>query len=651
MEQTDFDIHGDLQLNSSERISSINTLRRYFRLKSIVPVLLGLSLFYLIFYTSCANIGSPSGGLKDTIPPVVVQTTPLLHSTNFNGKDVRFTFDEYIMSDQISQKLVVSPPMKKKPIVKMKGKTLIIEFAQPMKKGTTYSLDFKDAVVDNNEKNPIDDMRFSFSTGPSYDSLRVAGYVKNALTQEPVEKALVMLHRQKDYKAFIDSIPDYIGTTNKEGFFMIANIAPGEYRLYALMDADNSLTYNSHAESIAFDDSIIVPSAKYVVRNDTIIKDQDTLVITGHVDYSPKPQYLMMFDEIKFDQYLDASKRTQSNKIDFYFKESLSDSFRVKLLKPTPPKDWCFIEKNLKRDSITVWLTDTIISKNDSLKFELKYEALDSMSHMIIKHDTVQMIYARIKMPKIKKKKGEVPALPSITLSNNINPSAHDIYQRIKIEAPEPLTSFDLSKIRLYSLVDTVRTKIPIEVKRDSNSIRKYFIEHHWTPNANYLFQIDSAAAFNIYGYPNKKVHLKFKTQKEEFYGKIILTVANLNGPAIVQLLSNDKDERVLQKIQILGSAKVEFPYLKPDKYKIRLIVDSNKNGKWDTGYLAGDIQPEEVVYYPKIIKVRGNFEFKETWEINYKANYKKDIIDDELEKEKARKKELEKKKGKKTTD
>ncbi|HEX7585694.1 MAG TPA: Ig-like domain-containing domain [Prolixibacteraceae bacterium] len=651
MEQTDFDNNGNPQLMTSERISSGNIQLRYFRLKSIVPLLLGISLFYLIFYTSCANIGSPSGGLKDTIPPVVVKTNPGLRSTNFNGTDVRFTFDEFIMSDQISEKLVISPPMKKKPVIKMKGKTLIVEFAEPLKKASTYSLDFKDAVVDNNEKNPIDAFRFSFSTGASFDSLRVAGYVKNALNQEPVEKALVLLHRQKDYTAFIDSIPDYIGTTNKEGFFMIDNIAPGEYRLYALMDADNSRTYNSKAETIAFADSIVVPSAKYVVRNDTIVKGLDTLVVAGHVDYLPKPQYLMMFEEIKFDQYLDASKRTQSNKCEFYFKESLSDSFRVNLLKPVPTKDWSFIEKNLKRDSITVWLTDTVISKNDTLKFELKYQVLDSLNQMVMKRDTVEMIYARIKAPKAKRKKNEAPEIPTITFANNINASAHDIYQRIQIEAPEPLASFDLSKVRLYSMVDTVKTRIPIEVKRDTNSIRKYFIEHHWIPNSNYLFQIDSAAAYNIYGYPSKKVDQKFKTQKEDFYGKIILTLSGLSGPAIVQLLSNDKDERVLQKIQVLGDAKIEFPFLKPEKYKIRLILDSNKNGKWDTGFLAGNIEPEEVVYYPKIIKVRSNFEYKENWEINYKPNYKKDLFDEELEKEKARKKELEKKTGKKSSE
>ena len=646
MEVTGFDIN-----TNPKRIFTGQAFLRYFRLKSILLLLVGSPLFYLIFYTSCANIGSPSGGPKDSIPPVVVKTIPGLRSTNFKGNDVRFTFDEYIMPDGIGEKLVVSPPMKKKPIIKMKGKTLIVEFPEDLRKESTYSLDFKDGVADNNEKNPIENFRFSFSTGAKFDSLRVAGFVKNALTQEPVEKALVLLHRDKDYRAFVDSIPDYIGTTNKEGFFTIDNIAPGEYRLYALTDADNSLTYNSKSELIAFDDSIIIPSAKYVARNDTIVKGLDTLVVTGHVDYLPLPQYLMMFEEEKFDQFLNASKRTQANKCDFYFAESLSDSFHISLLKPKPTHDWSFIESNLKRDSITVWLTDTLISKHDSLKFELKYEVLDSLNQLVVKHDTIDLFYTPPKVIKLKRKKNEVSQGATINLATNINPSAHDIYQRIQIEAPEPLTSFDLGKIKLYSMVDTVKTKIPIVVQKDTNSIRKYFIEHHWEPNSFYFFHIDSAAARNIYGHPSNKINTKFKIQKEEYYGKIYLNITGLTGPAIVQLLSNDKDEKVRQKIQILSDGKIEFPYLKPDKYKIRLILDSNKNGKWDTGFLAKNLQPEKVVYYPKIIKVRSNFEYKESWNINYNPDYKKNILDEELEKEKARKKEQDKKSGTKKSE
>lgn len=634
-----------------QRIYSFKSRLRSFRLSSIVPLAFGISLFYLIFYSSCANIGSPTGGLKDSIPPVVVKTIPELRGTNYKGSDVRFTFNEYIVPDEISEKLVISPPMKKKPVIKMKGKTLIIEFSEDLRKDASYSLDFKDAVADNNEKNPIEDFRFSFSTGATFDSLRIAGYVKNALNQEPVEKALVMLHRKNEYIAFIDSLPDYIGTTDIEGFFMIDNVAPGEYRLYALTDSDNSLTYNSNAELIAFGDSLLVPSAKFVAETDTVIKGLDTLLVSGHTDYYPDIQYLMMFEEEKFEQYLDNSKRTQANKCDFYFAESLSDSFRVNLLKPVPAADWSFLEENLKRDSITVWLTDTIISNSDSLQFEIRYEVLDSLNQLVVKRDTVELIYTVPKGPRPKKKKGDVPEVQIITLGNNINSSAHDLYQRILIEAPEPLLSFDTKQVRLYSTEDTLKTLIPITVEKDTNSIRKYFVEHVWEPNTSYLFQIDSAAARNIYGHPSTEIDQKFRTQKEDYYGKIFLTISGLTGPAIVQLLANDKEEKILQKIQILGDGKIEFPFLKPEKYIIRLILDSNKNGKWDTGFLAGNQQPEELVYFPKIIKVRSNFEYKENWKIDYNPNYKKELIDEELEKEKARKKEQDRKAGIKSAE
>jgi hypothetical protein len=617
-----------------------NFLIRFFRIKSIVPILFGLSLFYLIFYTSCANIGSPVGGPKDTIPPVVVKTIPELRSTNFKGTDVRFTFDEFIVPDEIREKLVISPPMKKKPVIKMKGKTLIVEFPEELRKSATYSLDFKDAVADNNEKNPIEDMRFSFSTGEIYDSLRVSGFVKNALNQEPVENALVVLHQQNEYTAFVDSLPNYIGNTNIEGFFMIDNIAQGSYRLYALADADNSLTYNSKAEKIAFADSLIIPSAKFVNRNDTVVQGQDTLLITGHTDYLPGTQNLLMFAEEYFDQYLDASKRNQNNKCEFFFSESLSDSFQINLIKPHTTGNWNFIEKNLKRDSITVWLTDTVISNKDSLNFELRYEVLDSLNQLVVKRDTIELIYASKNKAKPKRKKDEKPEIPTITLGTNINTSAHNLYERIQIEAPEPLQSFDLTRIRLYSLDDTVKTQIPIVVEKDSNSIRKYYIEHLWKPDSRYVFQIDSAAARNIYGFPNKKIDERFKTQKEEYYAEIFLTISGLQGPAIVQLLANDKDEKVLQKIQILEDGKIQFPFLKPDKYKIRLILDPNQNGLWDTGFLADNLQPEAVVYFPKIIKVKSNFEYKEDWKIKYDSGYKKELIDEDLEKEKTRKKE-----------
>lgn len=618
----------------------------FIKIKSLVYLLLSIPFIYLIFNTSCANPGMPTGGDKDSIPPVMLRTDPGLRSTNFKGSDLRFTFDEFIIQDEISEKLVISPPMKKKPLIKMKGKTLIIEFQEKLKEEATYSLDFKDAVADNNEKNPIEDLRFSFSTGPVHDSLRVAGYVRDALSQEPVDKVLVILHRLHDYTAFIDSIPDYIGTTNEEGLFMIDNVSAGSYRLYGLLDSDNSLNYNQISEKIAFADSLIVPAARFVSEPDTIVKNNDTIVVSGHTDFTPGPQYLMMFEEEKFDQYLDSYKRNQSNKVDFIFTESLSDSFKINLISPVPEKEWLFIESNSKHDSITAWITDTLISKRDTLIFQLKYEALDTLHQLITKTDTLELLYETPKTTRQRKKKNDVAEVPTINLLHNISSTGHDIYRRITIEAPEPLASFETSMVHLYSVLDSVETPIPIEVVNDSNSMRKYFIEHNWEPNSDYLFQIDSAAARNLYGHPSMAVNQKFRTQKEDYYGKIILTISNLREPALVQLLSNDETERVLQKIQILEDGTIEFPFLKPDKYRIRVIMDPNQNGKWDTGFLAEGLQPEAVVYFPKIIKVRSNFEYKESLQMNYDATHKKELIDEELEKEEAKKKAKDRKKG-----
>lgn len=641
MKQNSFNNNNTLhQLTAGKRTMS------FLKIKSLGYLILGISLFYLVFNTSCANPGMPTGGDKDSIAPVVLRTDPGLRSTNYKGTDLRFTFDEFIVPDEISEKLVISPPMKKKPLIKMKGKTLIIEFQENLKTEATYSLDFKDAVADNNEKNPIEDLRFSFSTGPVHDSLRVAGYVKDALNQEPVDKVLVMLHRMHNYTAFTDSIPDYIGTTDKEGLFMINNVSPGSYRLFALTDTDNSLTYNQTSEKIAFADSMIVPSARFVSETDTIVENNDTIVVSGHTDFSPEPQYLMMFEEEKFDQYLDSYKRNQANKVDFIFTESLSDSFRINLISPIPDKEWLFIESNLRRDSITAWITDTLISKRDTLIFQLKYEVLDTLNQLTTQTDTLELLYETPKVTRQRKKKNDVAEVPTINLLHNINSTGHDIYRRINIEAPEPLASFDKSMVHLYSMLDTVKTPIPIEVMNDSNSIRKYFIEHNWEPNSDYLLQIDSAAARNIYGHPSMEVNQKFRTQKEDYYGKIILTISNLQEPALVQLLSNDETERVLQKIQILEDGTIEFPFLKPDKYRIRVIIDPNQNGKWDTGYLAEGLQPEQVIYFPKIIKVRSNFEYKESMPLDYDATQKKELIDEELEKEEARKKEKARKSG-----
>ncbi|WP_430974508.1 Ig-like domain-containing protein [Sunxiuqinia rutila] len=608
-------------------------------MKKFFPILLFAYVGYLVFTTSCANPGMPTGGPKDSIPPAVIKTVPEFNGRNFKGEEISLTFDEFVLSDEVREALVVSPPLKKRPMIRTKSKTLIIDLGEELQGNTTYSLDFKDAIVDNNEKNPLEDFRFSFSTGPDFDSLMIGGYVKRADNLEPVEGALVMLHALKELSAFTDSIPDYIAKTDEEGFFVVSNIAPGSYRLYALTDADNSLNYNQQLEQIGFLDSLVIPQEMNLPEYTAVADTTDTLSIKDKRRSALEtPFFLMLFEEEYFDQYLEDAKRERNNLIHFYFAESLSDSFHVELLNSTPSRDdWNYMEFNPTRDSLMFWLTDTVLSNTDSLMFHLEYLVADSLNQLVLKHDTLDLNYAKPESTSRKRRKKEEEdkpePIPHITFKANGKSKGFDVYNNILLEAPEPLEFFDWSMIHLYQQVDTLEEEREFEIWQDSLSARKFHIHYPWEFEGQYRLQVDSAAAYNFAGHPSSKLNQKIGIQEESFYAKIILMVGGLNGPGIVQLLENTEDEKVLREIRIAEDSEIEFAYLKPDKYKIRLIADRNNNGKWDTGKLDEGIQPEQVMYYSKILKLRSNFEVREVWVLPL-IQFDKELIDEDKKKE-----------------
>lgn len=613
-------------------------------------------LAYLIFTTSCANPGMPTGGDKDSIPPAVVKTVPLPDARNYKGKTVNITFDEFIVSTDVSSELVVSPPLKKKPVVKTKSKTLIVDFDDLLQPDKTYSLDFRNSIKDNNEGNPLDGYRFSFSNGPQFDSLVVGGYVRMAENMEPVEDALVLLHSMDSISAFRDSIPDYIGKTDEEGFYMISNVAPGNYRLYAVQDADNSMTYNSSGELIAFADSLIVPDAPLIPDSTLTLHLEEEAEQhekeggeehdhAGH-QYDMQAHYLLMFQEDSYEQYLDESKRERANLCFFLFDEGVTDSFSIRLLKPEPTGDWALFEFSAKRDSLNLWIKDTTISRMDTLTFQLNYEVLDSMKNFVMKTDTVELAFEKPKeKEKRKKKKDEEQdqekEIPHFSFKGN-GKDGFDIYSRLTLEVPEPLVKLDYSMIHLAHKVDTVSEDVQFTVEPDSVNLRRYRIIYPWDFQEEYTLVIDSAAATSIGGYPSNKFGQKLKIKDEGYYARIILTLSNLGGPSVVQLVKNTDKEEVVQQISAATDGEIEFPYLSPDKFKIRLFIDRNENGQWDTGNLEKGIQPERVVYFPKIIKTRSNFELRESWNLPEDLQFKKDLIDeDQPEKDKDKKGKL----------
>ncbi len=601
--------------------------------------------FGILVFSRCANQGMPTGGPKDTIPPFLVESTPRPMAVNYSGKDVRLTFNEYILPDEVSEELVISPPLDKRASVRTKSKTLIIEFNEPLKQDVTYSLDFKNSVVDNNERNPFIGLRVLFGTGPVIDTLRVAGTVKRADNLEPLEKTVVMLHSNLHDTAVYHSKPDYIARTDHRGIFLFDNIKAGTYHLFALNDANSNLKYDAGAEEFAFSDSLVMPSAGYIELPDSMATGADSLLISGHTLFKPGPVVLRTFTEKIFEQYLDKAIRESRYKTTFVFGETVKDSFGIRL-PGHDSRDWFLTENNPDFDSLTVWITDTLIAARDTLPLEISYFQTDSLNRRFVARDTVRLVYTEKEKTEVrrKKKESEIPETVQFLFSDNILSDKFDLNNSILITSPEPVKRFDLSKIKLFLADDSTAVPIRISVEKDSTIWRTYRISVAWEANTSYRLEIDSAACENIYGITNRKTSKEFMTQKEDYYGRIILDLTSVENPLLVQLLKNTKEEEILKALKTYQNGRVIFDFLHPSKYKVRTIFDENDNGKWDPGNYRSGLQPERVAYLPEIIKVRSNWDNQRLWDLKPDPKFVKSLIDrEELELQQKKQKELEK--------
>ncbi|QIA06767.1 Ig-like domain-containing protein [Draconibacterium halophilum] len=621
------------------------------KLKGKLPFLIIAMLAWIVIISSCANIGMPAGGPRDSVPPVLLETSPEYRALNFNKDAIRFTFNEYLQTDKISEELVISPPLEKRPIIKTKSKTLIIEFNEDLKDSVTYSLDFKNSIVDNNEKNPLENLRFSFSTGPEYDSLRVAGRVINAFNLEPNEEgSLLVLHSNLHDSAVFRVRPDYIAKTDEEGLFMIDNIASGTYKLFAINDMNNDLMYNEGAEEIAFLDTLVIPEAHFHAEADTMVSGVDSMLVMGHTHFSPEPFYMRYLMEDIFEQYVESTERESRNKFLFLFNESIADTFSVNLINHEA-EDWQLFEYGTKKDSVLMWITDTMVSRYDSLYMQLAYTQLDSAGQPYIKNDTVLMHYADPKEEPEKKNRRrgredeeEEPKpepIPQFTWKTDI-PSTMELNGMIRFVSPQPVDTFNTSMVRMYLTEDTLKTPLPVTVQEDASQYRSYSIRYDWEPITGYTLEIDSAASVNIYGITSKAYSKGFKTREEDYYGSLEFNFTNVTMPMVVQILKNNDDEEVLRQKTFAENGTVLFEYLAPEKYKVKVIYDANGNGKWDAGSFQDKIQPERVAYVQEVIKLRSNWSESHSWDLTPDPMFSKNIRDIE-EEERKRKEALEK--------
>ncbi len=601
---------------------------------------------YLSFFTSCANIGMPSGGLKDSIPPVIVRSTPAFDQRNFNDQKVRLTFNEFVIIEGLNEKFVVSPPTTKKPIIRTKGKSIIIDLNEKLKPNTTYSLDFKDGVSDNNERNSLRNLRLAFSTGPDFDSLRVVGFIKDAFNLEPIANSFVLLYRGRSDTLVYKTRPDFIAKTDEKGFFAVTNLPADTFHVYGLSDVDNNLKFSPGSDSISFLDNLVIPSAVFLPERDTAISGLDTLLIFGKTKFSPEPVYLLRFGEPFFDLRLDKYVHPSRKIVDLTFTQSVADTFSIEPINFIAKPGWKYTEISAKSDSIRIWLTDSLVYNKDTLIFKVDYLQQDSLKEYYTRSDTLRLFFTDVTQTaknKRKERRRVDKEELSVQLTTNTK-SGFDIYRNIIIESPEPIAVFDTTKISLFEKKDTLFFPISYKLTADSLNKRRYFMTHAWKFGTNYKLNIDSTAIKTIYNTYSKKVKEEFKTQEEDYYGKITLSLKNVTVPTIIELLTDDKDEKIVKSEAVTKDGLVAFKYLEPRKYLIKAIFDRNNNGKWDTGDLKKKIQPEEVMYYLEVVKVRGNWESEPPWTLPTQQ-FSKKIFDKELEEQKLKDK-LKKKKN-----
>ena len=590
----------------------------------IVLTILIAALLY-----SCASIGRPTGGDKDIDPPVFTGSNPAPNSTNVKNQSIVLHFNEYIVLKDQSTKVVVSPAQKENPSIRANGKRINIELRDTLIPNTTYSIDFSDAIQDNNENNPLQGFSFAFATGDTIDTLQISGIVLNARDLEPQKEFFVGVHSCLDDSAFSKLPLERIARTNELGQFTIRNIKPGRYHIFALNDADRNYKF-ARSEDLAFLEEIIVPSVTEIETMDTVFTSQmvtDTIYKATHSLFLPNDILLSSFNEDYKSLYLVNNERTSDRRFNVLFSAPSDSLPTLEVLKPEGfdnSKKWYILDNSQHNDTLNYWITDTMLIKSDSIRVNMRYLHTDTNDMRTFTNDTIYFNLKKMKKKgnkKVEKKKEEegkdsLDSIPQIQLLKFAAASSGtiDVYAPFRFKSEEPIDSINPAMIHLKQKIDTIwEDRGIVELKRDSaSSILNYKVEYDWEPGGTYGITIDSLAITGIYGLYNGTISQEFKVKELEEYSNLFFKV-NVTDSAFVELL--DKSDKVVRTAPV-ENGMADLFNINPGEYYARIVLDANGNGKWDTGNYSQHLQPEEVYYFSKKLNLKQNWDIEETWDI-----------------------------------
>jgi len=591
----------------------------------------------------CARMGQPDGGWFDDDPPEVIGCRPADQSTNISSKKISIYFNEYIKLEDATNKVIVSPPQLEIPEIKDAGKRIVVELQDSLKPNTTYTIDFSDAIVDNNEGNPLGNYTYSFSTGDQIDTMEVSGYVLDASNLEPVKGILVGLYDDLADSAFKTKPMIRVSRTDSRGRFVIKGVAHGTYRAYALKDADGDFCFNQKSEMIGFNHETYVPSSKPDVKIDTIWRDSlhiDAFKQTPYTHFLPDDVTLLAFTHIQTDRYLLKTERKDPEKFTMFFTYGHPDLPVIKGLNFNADSAFV-IETRVEQDTINYWLRDTTLINQDTLRMEVNYMMTDTLGNLVSQIDTLEVLaktpYAKRqkeltkeiekwqKEQERKKKRDEPydsifpakPLKPNYMLSQEIDPD-----KIIQIEIPAPLQHVDTAAVHLYSMIDSAWYEAPFTFKPIPHRLRFYEIQAEWRPDTEYSLEIDSAAFEDIYGHVSDPYKQGIKVKSLDEYSTLTIKISGVADSLPLRVRLLDKGDGIVKEV-LAKDGVAFFEYVSPEKYYLSAFVDVNGNGLWDTGDYDEDRQAESVYYYPREIECKERWDVTHKWDLTATPRYK----------------------------
>ena len=570
-------------------------------LKKLLPLIpAALILGSLMFPQGCANTTTPpSGGPKDTIPPVLTKVTPFPGTVNVGVHKTKlvFTFNEYVKIKDATG-IYLSPPLEKRPKAVIKGKSVEVSFESDLDSNTTYTLDLTGAIADNNEGNLFQGFTLVFSTGAQIDSMCLTGLVQDCNTLKPLKGITVMLYKDQADSALFLKRPVAAAKTDEWGFFSLRNIQDTIYRVYAIKDENNNNLYDPETERVAFLDSLFHP---HTVFNDSLYEFKkfdmkDTaLCLARKTDFE-----LNLFREKPSKQMIVKKERVglRTAYLTFMAPDAVIHDMRIKGL----PREKLISQFNLQRDSLELWVNDQR-KMPDTLKLVLNFDKTDTTGKLVPTEEEVKLSIGKelraelMKMannPRNRKHEDTIAVMTTKADATTIEQYGYEI----EFKYPLIESAWDSLKFRSVNPRQQ-EAKGKVKVVQDSTNLRHFNIypEEKLQVGYDYYLKIPHRRFRDVNGYYNDSTELKVTLPTDEKLSSITLELSHVKNKYILDLLTEKRD-KVVRSFIVDKDGTLVFPYLKTGNYCIRITEDLNRNNLVDTGVLLEHKQPEKVRFF-----------------------------------------------------